>query len=105
MEVRFANKSIEELHILIDNGIKAKQLITENLFFKNVLVPSLEEDISGLEGQLIWEPGSTDKEISQIGIDRVWKSGILYGMAKLWKTLNKFRKDGEQAEKELGLRK
>lgn len=100
----FEDKSIEDLHIIIDNGRKAKVLMTENIFFKDILVPALEADISGLEGSLVWQPGSTDKDISQIGLDRVWKSGILFGMAKLWQQLNKFKNDGIQAEKELGLR-
>lgn len=104
MQEYFKDKSIEDLHLIIHKGHEAKRLMLENIFFKDDLVPALEKDLEALEGSLVWSPGSTDTDITKIGVDRVWKSGIIFGMAKLWQRLNQFKNDGVQAEKELGLR-
>ena len=100
-----ADKSLDELHAIIEKGRQAKVLMLENVFFKDVLIPALEEEITSIDASLVWAPGSNMDVTEKIAIDRVWKSGILFGMAKLWQKLNHFKNEGSLAEKELGLRK
>lgn len=95
----------DELEVLIEKGRQATRLMTEHVFFKDTLVPALEEDINTLEQGLLWKPGVSEKTAEAIAMDRVWKSGILHGMAQLWVKLNKFKNDGLEAEKMLGLQK
>jgi len=93
----------EQLEIMVEQGAQAVRLMRDNPFFKDVLVPALEEDIAQLEAGLAWAPGVSDKTTEAIALDRVWRSGILRGMANLWVKLNKFKNDGLMAEKQLGL--
>lgn len=98
-----AQYTTEQLQIMVEQGEQAKRLMLENPFFKDVLVPSLEADITSLEASLAWSPGATEKSTEAIALDRVWRSGILHGMAQLWSKLNKFKNDGVMAAKQLGL--
>jgi hypothetical protein len=95
----------EELQIQADHGRQAVRLMTEHPFFKDVLLPALEEDIDALEKGLMWRPGVCEKTAESIAHDRIWKSGILHGIAQVWVKLNKFKNDGLEAEKLLGLQK
>lgn len=104
MSISFKQASIEELQVLINKGWAAKTLMQKGNAFHDFIIPELEDELKTLDASLVWTPGSTEKSVEAIGIDRVWKSGIAHGIGKLWVVLNRMKNDGLEAEKEMGLR-
>lgn len=99
-----AHVSLDDLHVMLDKGNKAKALMLENPFMRDVVIKALEEELNALEQALYWAPGQTESTVEKIALDRVYKSGIAHGIGALWRVINTLRRDGEKAEKEMGLR-
>ena len=104
IQVSFKKATNDELQALVEKAEAVKRLMANGSFFKDTIIPMLEEDLKDLEGSLVWSPGSTDKTIEAIGLDRVWKSGIALGVGKLYALFNRIKNEGAEAEKEMGLR-
>lgn len=104
-QLSFKKTSLAELQDIQENGERAKALMQEGTFFKEVVVAELEKDLADLEAGLVWKPGATENTTEKIALDRVWKSGVAVGIARTWATLNRLKNEGTEAGKELGLRK
>lgn len=101
---RLEKNSDEELARVVHNGLCVKQLMTEHNFMAKTFLPAFELEMNDLVGSLEWTPGTTDSTNEKIALDRVYKSGVLLGMRKLWEHMNRYKNDGVEAEKEVGLR-
>lgn len=102
--ISFKKATLEELSIIMDRGAKARALMADEGFFKTVVLAEIEKEIGEIEAGLVWAPGSTEKSVEKIALDRVWKSGILFGIGKIWGTLNRLKNEAAEAEKEYSSR-
>ena len=102
--ISFKNITLDELQIIIARGEAAKQAMQPGGFLFETLLPSLEKDLADVEAGLIWAPGSTMPSIEQIAMDRIWRSGISFGIGKIWASINRLKNEGIEAAKEMGLR-
>jgi hypothetical protein len=102
--ISFKNASIDELQIIVARGEAAKQAMQPGTFLYDTLMPCLEKDLAEVEAGLIWAPGSTAPTIEQIAMDRIWRSGISFGLGKIWANLNRMKNEGVEAGKEMGVR-
>lgn len=97
----FSKMDAEGLQVLVQRGERAKQAMSKGEFMQDELVPALEREIEQLEEGLPWRPGMTPPSVEQVGVDRIWKSGILFGLGKFWAVLNRMKNEGKEAAAEL----
>ncbi len=101
--ITFSKLTHNDLILMVEKGHAAKHLMLEG-FFKDCVIPELEEELSRIEGALHWSPGTTESTVEKIALDRVWKSGVSIGIGKIWEVINRIKNEGLEAEKEMGLR-
>lgn len=100
----YSKMRAEDLQVLVQRGERVKQMMADDTFLKAELLPALEREIEKLEAGLPWRPGMTPPSVEQVGVDRIWKSGILFGLGKVWEVLNRMKNEGREAATELGSR-
>lgn len=100
----YSKMTNDELVVLVQKGERAKRAMAPGAFLHDDLVPAMEEELTKIEAGLLWRPGMTDNTVEKIGTDRIWRSGISFGMGKMWDVLNRMKNEGKEAAKVLETR-
>ena len=103
-QISFSKASLSDLQAIIVKGYGAKELLVSGSCFADFVVPELEKELRDLKDGLVWGPGTTENTNEKIALDRVWKSGILLGVSRVWGVINRLKNEGAEAQKELDTR-
>ena len=103
-QISFRKASLSDLQAIIAKGHGAKELMASGSYFADFVVTELEKELRDLKDGLVWGPGTTENTNEKIALDRVWKSGILLGVSRVWGVINRLKNEGAEAQKELDTR-
>lgn len=101
--ISFKASTDEELQLMVWRGRMVEDL-RANQFYKDHLVPAVQEQIEGNRAGIAWHPRKGITDTGRIALDVVWRSGLIEGTKTITDVMNTMLYEAEQAQKEIDRR-